>query len=73
MSAPSCPACRTLMEEGFMIDQGDHSTPSQSEWAEGPPERSFWRGLNLKGKERIPAVTYRCPQCGLLQSYAHKV
>lgn len=70
MFAPDCPACRTPMEEGFMIDHGDHSTPAQSVWAEGPAIRSWWRGLDLKGKTQIPAVTYRCPRCGLLQSYA---
>jgi hypothetical protein len=70
MSAPDCPACRVPIDEGFIIDRGHGNAPAQSEWAAGIPERSFWTGLKLKGKVRIPTVTYRCPRCGLLQSYA---
>ena len=70
MSEPECPNCRVAMDEGFMIDRGHANSASQAEWAEGMPERTWWQGLRLKGKERIPAVTYRCPRCGLLQSYA---
>ena len=58
------------MEPGFLIDKGDHSMPSQQQWAEGIAERSFWSGLKLKGREKILVVTFRCPRCGLLQSFA---
>ena len=58
------------MAPGFLIDKGDHSVPSQQQWAEGVPERSFWTGLKLKGREKVLVVTFRCPHCGLLQSYA---
>lgn len=53
-----------------MLDKGDYNSPTQQEWAEGPPEKSFWTGLKLKGKEKLRVATYRCPKCGLLQSYA---
>jgi hypothetical protein len=39
-------------------------------WAEGLPEPSFWTGLKLKGKVQKKIMTWRCPQCGLLASYA---
>ncbi len=52
-----------------MLDKGDYSS-TQQEWAEGPPEKSFWTGFKLKGKEKLRVATYRCPKCGLLQSYA---
>ena len=72
MSAPDCPNCRVPMDDGFLIDRGHANAVSQSEWAEGAPEKSFWLGIRLKGRERIPATTYRCPKCGLLQSYARE-
>lgn len=55
---------------GFLVDKGDHSTPSQQKWASGEPERSFWSGLKLKGKDVLPVTTYRCIGCGYLESYA---
>jgi hypothetical protein len=58
------------MEEGFMLDRGHHNAAAISQWAAGAPVRSFWTGLKLKGKVVLPAITYRCPRCGLLQSYA---
>ena len=66
---PVCPKCRTTMEPGFVLDQS-HGVMAQSAWIEGAPERSFWSGVKLKGRERIPVMTYRCPRCGFLESYA---
>ena len=70
MSVPTCPSCRVEMDEGFMIDRGHVNAPAQSEWVDGAPETSWWQGLKLRGKDRIKTLTYRCPRCGLLQSYA---
>ena len=58
------------MEQGFLIDRAHLNVPSRSEWSEGLPETSWWQGLKLKGRERMKTVTFRCPRCGLLQSYA---
>jgi hypothetical protein len=60
------------MESGFVIDKIGHDKNSTSapEWAEGAPERAFWMGLNLAGRERHAVVTYRCSACGYLESYA---
>jgi hypothetical protein len=68
--APSCPFCKTAMEEGFVIDRQHHSLPRTQTWAEGKPEKSFWRGLKLKGKRVLEVTTWRCPRCGLLHSFA---
>ncbi len=70
MTAPLCPACKSIMEVGFTLDHGHFDSPKVARWAEGEPKPSFWHGLALKGKERLAIVTYRCPRCGLLQSYA---
>jgi hypothetical protein len=70
MTAPNCPSCNVEMDEGFLIDRGHLNAPSQNEWAQGAVEHSWWQGIKLKGRERLKTMTYRCPKCGLLQSYA---
>lgn len=65
-----CPKCDTIMETGFLLDRGDHNSPSQSVWIRGVPEPSFWTGLKMGGKEKLPVLTYRCSKCGYLESYA---
>jgi hypothetical protein len=58
------------MAQGFTIDIGYGRTEVPN-WAEGEPVRSFWSsGLKLRGKEQLPVTTYRCNQCGYLESYA---
>jgi hypothetical protein len=60
------------MEAGFVLDQA-HGAVAQSSWVDGPPERSIWTGLKLKGHQRLPVTTYRCTACGYLESYAPPV
>jgi hypothetical protein len=57
------------MEAGFVLDQM-YGEMAQTAWIEGAPERSFWTGVKLKGRERLPVSTFRCPACGYLESYA---
>lgn len=71
MQSITCPKCSGEMETGFLIDKSHGDQYSNApEWAEGAPETSFWTGLELKGRERHPVVTYRCSTCGYLESYA---
>jgi hypothetical protein len=70
-----CPKCRRrtevgFMEVGFVIDQGDTIYTRVSQWAQGPPEQSFWLGVNLKGRDVVPITTFRCVRCGFLEAYA---
>ncbi len=65
-----CPKCRQAMEPGFVLDRGHYDLPSEPEWLEGEPDRSFWYRLKTKGRERHPVRTYRCTSCGYLESYA---
>lgn len=58
------------MQQGFVPDGGNHGSFAIPQWIEGPPERSFWTGLKLKGRTRIPVTTFRCERCGLLECYA---
>jgi hypothetical protein len=57
------------MEPGFVIDRAHANSPTLSEWVQGHPEKG-WLGLKLRGKLRLPVMTYRCDRCGLLQSVA---
>ena len=65
-----CPRCRSNMSEGFVLDRGDHNSPGQQRWIEGEVRRSFWRGLETKGRDAYQVTTYRCDRCGYLESYA---
>ena len=68
---PTCPKCGGAMERGFVVDHtyGGFAKP---EWAEGRAEPSMWTGIKMSGKARHPVETYRCVQCGYLESYARQ-
>lgn len=69
MKSPDCIRCHTRMELGFIPDLGEGMR--QQSWAPGTPERSIWTGLKIKREEVRHVVTYRCPSCGYLESYAN--
>ena len=59
------------MDSGFIVDfVHGTSFSEQPSWVPGPAEQSFWYGLKLGGKQRLPVVTFRCPKCGQLKSFA---
>ncbi|MFL5385237.1 MAG: PF20097 family protein [Longimicrobiaceae bacterium] len=68
MPAMTCPKCGSPMTSGFLLDMKDSATVT--DWVEGAPEKSFWTGLNLKGRRRFPVVADRCERCGFLELYA---
>lgn len=73
MSQPSpvCPDCKVPMDSGFIVDfTYGNDASEQSSWVKGAPEPSFIKGLKLGDKERLPIVTFRCPKCGQLKSFA---
>lgn len=57
------------MEKGFLTDHG-YSVTYPAAWVEGVAEWSRWTGLKLRKREKLPVTTFRCPSCGLLESYA---
>ncbi len=67
-----CLRCGGPMELGFVADKAHYSVPETQNWVEGVPERTFWAGIKLKGKEVLPVMSYRCERCGYLESYATK-
>jgi uncharacterized protein DUF6487 len=65
----SCPRCGGSMEQGFIVDEG-YGKKLVSAWIAGEPQKSFWMGLRVSAGERVEVATYRCRQCGYLESYA---
>ncbi|HEX8692403.1 MAG TPA: hypothetical protein VF746_08300 [Longimicrobium sp.] len=67
----TCVKCGTPMDFGFLLDRGESNTRLTLEWVEGQPEKSFWAGLKLKGRRRIPVAAVRCQRCGYVELYAN--
>jgi hypothetical protein len=65
-----CPKCSGKMQEGFIADRFDNIHRVVSMWVEGAPQKTFWTGLNSKGRKTIEIQTFRCNKCGYLESYA---
>lgn len=70
---PECTRCQTPMEVGFLVDRGDSIYKYQGTWVEGPPQPGFWGNTRIvAGRRQLDVLTYRCPSCGRLESYAHE-
>lgn len=68
----ACVKCGGAMEEGFVLDRGHYDTRKVTEWVEGEPEPSLWLGLKTSGRAVLKVATWRCTDCGFLESYARK-
>jgi hypothetical protein len=57
------------MEQGFVLEisQGGRSVIS---WSSGQPKKSFFFGIKLFEVKQIPIGTFRCKDCGYLESFA---
>jgi len=73
---PKCTRCQTPMEIGYLVDHTHVGRGREMvcapQWARGLPGRGVaLRGGGTNQDGRFLSVkTYRCPDCGLLQSYA---
>jgi hypothetical protein len=75
--APECRDCRVAMDAGLMIDQ-TQGRSEQPMWVNGTAEKGFFGHLKVNERdhpgehrrERLPVVTFRCPKCGRLESFA---
>lgn len=70
MPTIDCLRCKTTMEMGFVVDHGHGNALQEQEWIEGDVVKSFWVGIQTKGRQKRNVRTYRCPRCGYLESYA---
>lgn len=73
-SDPICRRCHVSMVRGYCIDLGDANAHHRQEWTEGEPKQGRFLFMKYsrhpEKKDRIVVVTWRCPQCSLLESYA---
>lgn len=69
MSAKNCARCTGAMSEGFVVDHA-HGGFVAPQWIDGPPDANVWTGVKIRGRRRSAVVTWRCPHCGFLESYA---
>ena len=68
-STARCVECQDPMDRGFLLERvpgGEFET----KWVRGTPEPNFWRGTNVRGKERLAVEAFRCPRCGALRLFA---
>lgn len=70
MQTIDCLRCKATMEMGFVVDHGHGNSLQEQEWVEGDVVKSFWVGIQTKGRQKRHVRTYRCPRCGYLESYA---
>ncbi len=70
-STSVCPKCNGTLEEGFVFYFAGGSNIVNT-WVEGPPEKDWLRGTKIAGRRQFKTVTYRCHQCGYLESYARE-
>ncbi|MEW4563791.1 PF20097 family protein [Bremerella sp. JC770] len=71
MAEVKCPDCDEMMEEGFVPEFINATSIIQSRWVKGQAEFSNLTPLAFGGYTHAMRVTsYRCPDCGLLRSYA---
>jgi hypothetical protein len=69
MSQPICTDCQRRMEGGYLLDTKEHGYVAGS-WVEGPPEKSFWTGLSIKGRRKLTVYAWRCPGCTQVRLFA---
>ncbi|MBL8863288.1 MAG: hypothetical protein JNK02_14925 [Planctomycetes bacterium] len=71
---PTCRHCRQSMDAGWIADRGHGNSVAEAKWIEGEPRHQRWLGidwgLTTKGTKQLEVTVWRCPQCGLLESYA---
>lgn len=60
----TCPKCKGEMEVGFVAG------PRVVAWIEDPLPTSTLLGVNVREGKQRPIRTFRCIDCGFLESYA---
>ena len=71
-TAPECRDCRVAMDAGLMLDR-THGGSEQPMWIKGTADKGIFGLIKERDRERLPVVTFRCPNCGRLESFAQTV
>jgi hypothetical protein len=66
-----CPKCSGSLNEGFLADYA-HAAVIPGRWVKGRPQRSIWRGTNLRDRIIFRMSAYRCATCGYVELYARE-
>jgi hypothetical protein len=69
MAQPFCTDCQRRMEGGYLLDNAQ-STQEALSWVEGPPEKTFWGSMRLKGRRKLTVYAWRCPGCAQVRLFA---
>ena len=69
MATPTCPECQRVLEGGFLLDH-THGGHVAARWVEGPPERTFWGTLRLRGRRQLTVYAWRGPGCSQVRLFA---
>jgi hypothetical protein len=64
-----CSKCSGEMQEGLVVDF-NYAGILRSMWVEDQAQNSAGQGPTVKGKRKVKTITYRCSNCGYLDSYA---
>lgn len=71
-TAPECRDCRVAMDAGLMLDR-THGGSEEPMWIKGTADKGIFGMIKERDRERLPVVTFRCPKCGRLESFAQTV
>jgi predicted nucleic-acid-binding Zn-ribbon protein len=66
-----CLKCGGEMEEGTITDLINAVQAQVPVWVKGKAEPGTFSNLKLSFKKKLQVTTWRCTQCGFLESYAH--
>ena len=64
----NCSKCNGRMEEGLVVDL-NYKGPIPSIWVEDPTPAGAAIAVDTH-KRKVKTITYRCSNCGFLDSYA---
>jgi hypothetical protein len=67
-SQPTCLRCSGPTERGLLVDHG-YGIIYPLAWIAGTGRWSKLFGLRLRGQRKMPVVTYRCTNCGRIESF----
>jgi hypothetical protein len=65
----NCSKCNGDMQEGLVVDLS-YAGILRSMWVEDEPETQVVAGIADNHKRKLKTITYRCSNCGFLDSYA---
>jgi len=65
----NCSKCDSYMQQGVVVDLS-YAGILRSMWVEDQAENSVVAGIPDHHRRKVKAITYRCSNCGFLDSYA---